>query len=109
MSRTRRRSRRDRDREPEVDWEIAVTPGTGALGITGYPARSLAPRPARVFVVACEVPGCPCESAEESTVGAAKRVLVSHAWLAHSRREGEALDVRARSGKYAFRVEIIER
>ncbi len=106
MSRTRRRSHRDR--EPEVDWEIAVTPGTGALGLTGYPARPIAPAPARVFVVACEVPDCKWESAEESTVVACKRDLVAHAWAAHSPRVALGVDVRVRSRKYRFLIEVVD-
>ena len=101
MSRTRRRGHR---REPE-DW-TRITPPAGALGLTGYPARPVAPAPARVFVISCEQPGCPWESERATTVRAAKQRLLEHAWRAHSPRIALGVDVRVRSGKYEFKIEV---
>ena len=122
MSKHRRAQRWD-DHEDTIDW-ARITPSTGSLATEEQPAETSGPtftplglsRQTKAFVIRCEVTGCPWESAQESNVNACHARLLAHAQAQHRgsgprwRDDYAALvDVRIRSRKYTFPIEVIDR
>lgn len=110
--RTKFRAWEDETPRDTIDWS-RITPRSGSLGIEEQPAQKSAPvitplgdsRQLRAFVITCEI--CRWESQQESSVTACEIRLLAHTRLVHPHK-GDAIDVRIRSRKFKFPIEVID-